>query len=46
MLMVKSDSGLSHDYLMELNLICHLHCIVVLLSIVISYLIVLVSTYT
>jgi hypothetical protein len=26
--MVKSDSGLSHDYFMELNLICHMHCIV------------------
>jgi hypothetical protein len=28
MLTVKSDSELSHDQFMELNLICHLHCIV------------------
>jgi hypothetical protein len=25
-LTVKSDSGLSHDKFMELNLICHKHC--------------------
>jgi hypothetical protein len=28
MLTVKSDSGLSHDESMELNLIYHMHCIV------------------
>jgi hypothetical protein len=37
-LAVKSDLGLTHDYLMELNLICHMHCIVGVIIIVISYL--------
>jgi hypothetical protein len=37
MLAVMSSSGLLHDSLMELNLIFHMHYIVVLLSILIYY---------
>jgi hypothetical protein len=33
-LTVKSDARLSHDELMELNLICHMHCIV---GVIINY---------
>jgi hypothetical protein len=46
MLTVKTDSGLSCDSFMKLNLFCHMHCIVRIIIILIFYFIRMLFTYT